>query len=68
MNDTDKLVGTDTIMARLSVPAGVAIPKARVVSSTTAARGGASLDDIVTHGHWQSQKTFTKFYRLSSAI
>ncbi|KAH8549881.1 hypothetical protein BGW37DRAFT_408061, partial [Umbelopsis sp. PMI_123] len=47
-------------------PDGSTKIKARALGSTRAMLAGASVDDVVAHGHWSSQTIFNNFYRLST--
>ncbi|KAG2187196.1 hypothetical protein INT44_004868 [Umbelopsis vinacea] len=52
------------IMALL--PASDRHIRARALGATRAVLAGASVDEIVAHGHWSSKTIFNEFYRLST--
>ncbi|KAF9984417.1 hypothetical protein BGZ80_008261, partial [Entomortierella chlamydospora] len=63
INDPDVAIGADrirnhikAIMSKLVLPKGARVPKARAAASAEATKKGVSLDDIITHGNWQSKK------------
>jgi hypothetical protein len=54
------------ISSHLVLPKNTKIPKARAIGSTTAITNGASVDDVVTQGHWSSAGMLSRFYLLCS--
>lgn len=72
--DISKPIGTERISKHISnisrliaLPADAKMPKARAIGSTAAIKKGATVDDVVTHGHWSSSILFDQFYRLNAA-
>ncbi|OAD72267.1 hypothetical protein PHYBLDRAFT_146470 [Phycomyces blakesleeanus NRRL 1555(-)] len=54
-------------LQRLKIPrpSGALLPKARTLGPTLALASGASVEDILVHGSWDSSAVFDTFYRLS---
>ncbi|KAI9322289.1 hypothetical protein BX666DRAFT_1848680, partial [Dichotomocladium elegans] len=72
INNTSKPIGTQriskyisSIMSHLHEPPGHKRINARALGPTRATRAGATIDDVVSHGFWNSQQVFDTFYRLS---
>ncbi|KAI9314656.1 hypothetical protein BX666DRAFT_1862354, partial [Dichotomocladium elegans] len=72
INNTSKPIGAQriskyisSIMSRLPQPPGHKRIKAQALGPTRATQAGATIDDVVSHGFWNSQQVFDTFYRLS---
>jgi len=74
VRDLDRPIGSERISkhikeisSHLVLPGSAKIPKARAIGSTSAIANGASVNDVITQGHWSSASMLSNFYLLHNS-